>query len=52
MVIQDLGWEIHQYPPYSLDLAPTAYHLFRSFENASSEISFHNNVKLRNCLES
>jgi histone-lysine N-methyltransferase SETMAR len=31
--IKELNWEISDYPPYSLDLAPSDYHLFRSLQN-------------------
>lgn len=26
--IQELGWEVLKYRPYSLELAPSCYHLF------------------------
>jgi histone-lysine N-methyltransferase SETMAR len=31
--IKELNWEILDHPPYSPDLAPYNYHLFRSFQN-------------------
>ncbi|UYV77465.1 hypothetical protein LAZ67_15001109 [Cordylochernes scorpioides] len=32
-VAQVLEWKVLQHPPYSPDLAPTDYHLFRSMSN-------------------
>jgi histone-lysine N-methyltransferase SETMAR len=31
--IKELNWEILDLPPYSPDLAPSDYHLFRSLQN-------------------
>lgn len=31
--LTDLGWEVLPHPPYSPDVAPTDYHLFRSLDN-------------------
>ena len=32
--MRELGWEVLMNPPYSLDLAPSDYHLFRSLKNS------------------
>jgi histone-lysine N-methyltransferase SETMAR len=31
--IKEINWEILDHPPYSSDLAPSDYHLFRSLRN-------------------
>ncbi|EZA47555.1 Histone-lysine N-methyltransferase SETMAR [Ooceraea biroi] len=31
--LKRFGWEVMQHPPYSPDLAPSDYHLFRSLQN-------------------
>jgi len=32
--LRELGWEVLMHPPYSLDLALSNYHLFRSLQNS------------------
>ncbi|XP_026830138.1 histone-lysine N-methyltransferase SETMAR-like [Ooceraea biroi] len=32
--LQELQWEILQHPPYSPDIAPSDFHLFRSLQNS------------------
>ena len=50
MALQELGWEVLQHPPYSPDLAPTDYHLFRCLSNEMRGLSFENQDHLENWL--
>ena len=36
--LENAGWEILPYPPYSPDIAASDYHLFRSMQNHLSGI--------------
>jgi hypothetical protein len=49
--IQELDWEILSHPPYSLDLAPSDYHLFRSPCDNLRRVSFSNDGELQNWLD-
>jgi histone-lysine N-methyltransferase SETMAR len=46
--IQELDWEILPHPPYSPNLAPSDYHLFRSLSNNLHGVSFNNDAELQN----
>jgi histone-lysine N-methyltransferase SETMAR len=48
--IQELDWEILPHLLYSLDLAPSEYHLFRSLSNNLRGVSFSNEAELQNWL--
>ena len=48
--LQELDWEVLQHPPYSPDLAPTDYHLFRSLSNQMRGVTFDTNEDLENWL--
>lgn len=50
MALEELGWEVIPHPPYSPDLAPSDFHLFRSLSNALKDISFDNEDELENWL--
>lgn len=39
-VIQEYGWDLMVHPPYSPDIAPSDYHLFRSLQNSLSGREF------------
>ena len=50
VVIQELGWEVLPHPPYSPDLAPSDYHLFRSLSNQLRGTSFGDDAQLQQWL--
>lgn len=49
--LASLGWELLPHPPYSPDLAPSDYHLFRSLQNHIANMRFNNNEQLKTELE-
>ncbi|UYV80945.1 hypothetical protein LAZ67_19002237 [Cordylochernes scorpioides] len=49
-VLQELEWEVLQHPPYSPDLAPTDYHLFRSMSNHMRGTTFDDEEDLKTWL--
>jgi hypothetical protein len=49
--IQELEWEILPHLPYSPDLTPSDYHLFRSLSSNLRVVSFNNDAELRNYLD-
>ena len=46
----ELGWEVILHPPYSLDLAQSNYHLFRSHQNHFNGKTFDSNEAVKNEL--
>ena len=38
--LANLGWEVLPHPPYSPDLAPTDFHLFRALQNHIANMQF------------
>ncbi|KAJ0175787.1 hypothetical protein K1T71_008946 [Dendrolimus kikuchii] len=36
--LRKFGWEVLMHPPYSLDLAPSDFHLFRSLQNSLGSV--------------
>ncbi|XP_020293890.1 histone-lysine N-methyltransferase SETMAR-like [Pseudomyrmex gracilis] len=47
---KSFGWEMMQHPPYSPDLAPSDYHLFRSLQNNVDGHQFDSIEAIRNHL--
>uniref|UniRef100_A0A7I4YP87 Transposase n=1 Tax=Haemonchus contortus TaxID=6289 RepID=A0A7I4YP87_HAECO len=45
--IQELGWEVLPHPPYSPDLAPSDYHLFRALKRHLRDKTFDNQEQLK-----
>ena len=45
------GWDLLAHPPYSPDLAPSDYHLFRSMQHFLEGKTFDNKRDLKNSLE-
>lgn len=45
--IRELGWEPMPHPPYSPDLAPSDFHLFRSLSNALRGTKFTTNEEVQ-----
>jgi len=46
----DLGWEVLSHPPYSPDLAPSDYYLFRSLQNSLNGKTFNDDDAVKSYL--
>lgn len=49
--LKELKWEVLQHPPYSPDLAPSDFHLFRSLQNNLNGKNFGSLVAVENYLK-
>ena len=48
--LMDIGWELMLHPPYSPDLAPSDYHLFRSLDNSLRGKTFNDDDAVKSHL--
>jgi len=48
--LRELGWEVLMHPPYSSDIAPSDYHLFRSLQNFLNGKNFKNDDGIKSHL--
>ena len=50
--LQTLKWEVLPHPPYSPDIAPSGYYLFRSMAHGLADQQFHSYEGIEKCLDS
>ena len=48
--LRELGWDVRSHPPYSPDLTPSDYHLFRSMHNALDDTKLASKEVCKNWL--
>ncbi|KOC64283.1 Histone-lysine N-methyltransferase SETMAR, partial [Habropoda laboriosa] len=51
-IISGLKWELIPHPPYSPDLAPTDFHLFRALQNNSNGKNFKTFEDVKSAIDS
>ena len=50
--LEMLKWEVSPHPPYSTDVAPSDYHLFRSMAHGVAHQNFHSYKKVKKWIDS
>jgi len=50
--LETLKWEVLPHPPYSLDVAPSDYHLFRSMAHGLTDQHFRSYEEVKNWIDS
>lgn len=49
--LKTLKWDVLPHPPYSPDIAPSDYYLFRSMEHSLADQQFHNHQEVQKWME-
>ena len=49
--LETLKWEVLPHPPYSPDIAPSHYYLFRSIQHGLADQHFRNHDEVRNWID-
>ena len=49
--LREIGWEVLMHPPYSPDIAPSDYHLFRSLQNSLNDVKLASKEACENHLK-
>jgi len=49
--LRELGWKVLMHPPYSPDIAPSDYHLFRSLQNSLNGVKLASKEACENHLK-
>jgi len=49
--LRELSWEVLMHPPYSPDIAPSYYHLFRSLQNSLNGVKLASKEACENHLK-
>ena len=50
--LETLQWEVLPHPPYSPDIAPSDFHLFRSMTHGLADQRFHSYEEAKKCIDS
>ena len=48
--LETLNWDVLPHPPYSPDIAPSDYYLFRSMEDGLDDQQFGSHEDIEKCL--
>ena len=51
MYLENIKWDVLPYAPYSPDLAPSDYNLFRSMQHGFSEQQFNSYEEVKNWID-